>query len=1029
MMAGDSVAAGQDTMKTWRRGLAVGALAVGALAWAGFGAGASAQEPPGWSLYDQYTTSYTINYTDDSSTDSGLYVKAQINGGTEATFQIDTGSQGMVVPAYMVPGYVASANPETFGYSSSGNSGTGSWQTVTVTFPDSSASDGSGVATAEVQVFVMETYNGNECTSASSGCAYMIGVGFGRTGANSGATLSNNPLLNMPGMDDGTVRAGYVITPDGIQAGLTTANAGSGYAYVQLVPEAGVGEWTTPAGTVYANGNATEASAILLDTGINYMWTGFGEDIYDNGVACGSDDQFTCAPPGTVVEVYFGGTQQVGYTFTVGGTGNPDATPEFVRLGAEGMNTGLHPVGSFNYMFDSVGGFVGYQATQTDNPNVFFTPYLTTSGDLDLPSDFTTALPVYLLQDTTLSAATTALFSGDFTGASGSTLTFDGGTFTIAGDVTLPAGVTVAAGSVTFQGVVTAPLGISAGATAENEDSIIGNVTNAGAFINNGSVTGSVSNSGTMSGNGTVSGSISGTGTIAPGNSIGTIFAGDDVVFQSGSSYIAEIGPIGDGDEEGVSDKIITQGGVSIDDATLYVIPAASWRPAFASYRVIETDEGVSGAFEVVAPAFGSATSLFPFLDAVTRIGNEGKDLFIDVVRSDVAFEDVTATRNQAAVARALDHAKKLSFVEDIELLTGGQARSAFDLLSGQINASAKGVLLTDSALVRAAVLDRLRGAMTPEFGSGGVSVAPLAYAEPAKAASVTSPAPFPVKAGEAAPAPVPASAVWTQAFGSWGSTSGTGYAAALDRSSGGFFTGADTRVGTDWRLGAFGGYSRTSFDVDSLASSGESDNYHAGLYAGGQWGALGLRLGASYSWHDVETDRSVLFQGFADTLSASYDAATAQAFGEVGYAMSAGGIAFEPFAGLAYVSLHTDGFTEEGGPAALASQGDTDGVTYSTLGLRAAVSFEAGAARTTLRGLIGWRHAFGDVDPVSIFAFSGGEAFAIAGLPIAQDAAVVEAGLDVAVTSALTLGIAYSGQFGDGAQDQGVQGSLSWKF
>ena len=78
---------------------------------------------------------------------------------------------------------------------------------------------------------------------------------------------------------------------------------------------------------------------------------------------------------------------------------------------------------------------------------------------------------------------------------------------------------------------------------------------------------------------------------------------------------------------------------------------------------------------------------------------------------------------------------------------------------------------------------------------------------------------------------------------------------------------------------------------------------------------------------------------------------------------------------------------------------------------------------------MVGWRHAFGDTTPYSSFAFPGGNAFAIAGAPIAEDAAVVEAGLDLNLNPDATLGISYTGQFGSGISDSGVVAKFSLKF
>ena len=117
---------------------------------------------------------------------------------------------------------------------------------------------------------------------------------------------------------------------------------------------------------------------------------------------------------------------------------------------------------------------------------------------------------------------------------------------------------------------------------------------------------------------------------------------------------------------------------------------------------------------------------------------------------------------------------------------------------------------------------------------------------------------------------------------------------------------------------------------------------------------------------------------------------------------------AFEPFANLAYVDLSTDGFTEQGGAAALTAGSGDAGITYTTLGLRASTMFAVGNGMTaTARGTVGWVHAFGDTTPITTFAFGGGSAFDIAGVPIASDAALLEAGAERELAQALAAALA----------------------
>ena len=332
---------------------------------------------------------------------------------------------------------------------------------------------------------------------------------------------------------------------------------------------------------------------------------------------------------------------------------------------------------------------------------------------------------------------------------------------------------------------------------------------------------------------------------------------------------------------------------------------------------------------------------------------------------------------------------------------TDADAQAAFNQLSGEARSSAQTAEIEDGHFVRDAVVGRVRDAF-------------CAVATERSKAHCTDADRF---------------GVWGEAFGSRGHTNNNGNAATLNRSTGGLFVGIDAPVFNGWRLGMAGGFGSSSFDVKDRASSGSSDDYHLGVYGGTQRGSLGFRAGAAYAVHGVVTDRFVNLPGFADTLSGDYNAGTAQLFGDLGYKIGGGRVAVEPFGDVAYVSLHTDAFAERGGEAALASDGNSTNVTFTTLGLRPEGSVTLGAMNTTLRGSVGWQHGFGDMVPVSHVSFAGGSSFGITGVPLAEDAAICEGGLDLNVSDRTSLGVSYRGQFGGSATDQDVRGNITLRF
>ncbi|QFR32953.1 autotransporter domain-containing protein [Ancylobacter sp. TS-1] len=602
------------------------------------------------------------------------------------------------------------------------------------------------------------------------------------------------------------------------------------------------------------------------------------------------------------------------------------------------------------------------------------------------------------------------------------------------GNVVLGAGssLTVAptAGGSEFSGVISGPGGLNVSGSSSTPGAPPSVLTLSGIndysgptsvdtakLVVNGSIANSdvtVGEGGTLGGSGTVkSVTLTPNSTLAPGNSPGVLTVVEDVNFVAGSAYEVEF-------DGSLSDKVILQEGDAFiaDDAELSLL-ILSRASLLTPYTIIEIADGSSGTVQVTGDGF-EVTLNRPLLEALISYSSTSVDVTFEAI--DAPWSSMMRTTNQGATANAvqsLGYGNPL--FEEVAFLSDVQVGPTVDLLSGEIGPSAKSVLINDSQFLRSAVFDRLASADRPEAASG-IVVAPLAYAAPAPTAAA-----FPVKA-EPAVAEAPVSAIWSQAFGSWGSTDGNGNAASVNRDTGGFFIGADTLFG-DWRLGVLGGYSRTSFDVNARSSTGDSDNYHAALYAGTNWGAVNLRAGAAYTWNDVSTSRFAPLP-LPGTLNADYDAGTAQVFGELGYGMSFGAVDFEPFVGLAYVNLGTDAFAETGGLAALYSPSSTMDATYSTLGLRAASTVNFGRTVATLKGLLGWRHAFGDVDSLSTYMFEmGSTPFTVAGVPIAEDSLLVDVGMSVAVNAFVNVGIAYSGEFGDGSTDQSVRGSLDWKF
>ncbi len=678
-----------------------------------------------------------------------------------------------------------------------------------------------------------------------------------------------------------------------------------------------------------------------------------------------------------------GGLAKIGAgTFTLHGVGN--------YSGATAVNAGTFQAGAAN-VFSPVSAY-----TIANGATLNLAGFNNTIGSL-------------------AGAGTVALGSATLTGGGdGTSTTFSGAIGGTGGLVKTGGGTLALTGASNYTG----PTNINGGTLDVN-----GSLASA-VFVNAG---GSLMGSGTIGGLNVASG-----GTVAPGNSIGTLHIAGNVGFATGSAYQVEVNAAGQ------SDLIAASGHATLTGGTVQVLgtPAAN-----LTYTILTAQGGVSGTFS-------GASSNFVFLSP--ELNYTPTSVLLSLVQTR-AFASAAATPNEFNVAVALNSLQPGTPLYQAVLMqtSAAGAQQAYNALSGEIHASAQAVMIDDAHYARQAMLGRMRQAgydtaagPLSALGSGGPDVAyaasaaaftahadpaaaPLAYADTRGSAPLL-PGVLPLAL------PAPDTAWWAQGVGAWGRINGDSNVAGVSRDLAGFFTGVDRRFGENWRAGIAGGYTNSSVSDSGRASSANIDTTHIGVYALGNYGAWNFRGGTAASFSTVGTDRAIFFPGFGDTASAHYGAAAVQVFSELGYGMAFGAIAAEPFAGLAWVHLQTNPFVETDlSTAGLNGSGSQTDVGYSTLGARLATNYVLPNGMVlTPRASAAWQHAFGDVRPDAVLAFEGGVSqFTVAGAPLARDAALVEAGLDLRVTPLATVGISYTGQLAQGIQDHSVKGSLLIKF
>jgi outer membrane autotransporter barrel domain len=519
---------------------------------------------------------------------------------------------------------------------------------------------------------------------------------------------------------------------------------------------------------------------------------------------------------------------------------------------------------------------------------------------------------------------------------------------------------------------------------------------NQGALIVNGSVSSDVSvqSSGMLAGIGSVGSLIAHRGgTVAPGNAIGTLNVVGNVTFDPGSRYAVEVAPNGQSDRLQSGGSATIGGGevaVSLENSGNLLSQGEVRSLLGQQYNILSAEQGVSGRFDVVAPSY---------LFLGTGLSYQPNKVTLNIGRNDASFASVAQTQNERAVAAAADALAAGNPVYESILSSGtaGEARQAFRQLSGQIHADIASALVNDSRYLREALNGRLRQA------EGLVSSSAI-------------------KADE--------DGAWAQLLGAWDHASGDANATGYQASTYGVLLGLDSALADDWRLGMATGYTRTSLD-GGYGSKGDSDNYHLATYGGKQFGALALRTGASYTWHRIDTARSVNYGAQSDRETAKYSARTEQLFAEAGYSVKTDWVNLEPFANLAYINFKNNGIAEDGGAAALQGDKQHTDATASTLGLRADTEWAVSTDTTVaLRSELGWQHQYGDLTRSTGLRFNGGNApFVVNSVPMSRDGMVLKVGAEVAVNDNATLSLGYGGLLSKNHQDNSVTAGFTWRF
>lgn len=260
---------------------------------------------------------------------------------------------------------------------------------------------------------------------------------------------------------------------------------------------------------------------------------------------------------------------------------------------------------------------------------------------------------------------------------------------------------------------------------------------------------------------------------------------------------------------------------------------------------------------------------------------------------------------------------------------------------------------------------------------------------------------------------PLPANAGWGEIYAFRVSQAGR-------RDAYGFAAGANVALAEGLSV-AFGlDHGRLDIDVPGAREEGDVTLTELGGALRLERGPFTAAVSATYGWGRAETLRTIIGNSGAD-----YDVRVSGVAFDMGYAFQTGGWTLRPVAGLDYVSVRTDGFTE----------GDMLGLAVAKQKVdrvRASAGLEAGRSWGNVRLSASARYLSvldGDerVIPVA-FAIAPGRVLEMAA-PNEPDTALLGARARLNLSPAVSLWLAYDGRFGsDYTGHAGTAGiSVAW--
>jgi outer membrane autotransporter protein len=269
-------------------------------------------------------------------------------------------------------------------------------------------------------------------------------------------------------------------------------------------------------------------------------------------------------------------------------------------------------------------------------------------------------------------------------------------------------------------------------------------------------------------------------------------------------------------------------------------------------------------------------------------------------------------------------------------------------------------------------------------------------------------------------------STIWTTGISQSASVAGSGQP-GYHGTVAGAVAGIDVPVATSLVPGLVVGVAIGGAATNTATGGSTEDGslVQFAAYGGAQFGRVFVDGQASYLHVDRGVRRDVGVVNGSSVGSGQANGGGGSVEGGVRLTYAAWTI--EPVLALSALSLKTGAIAESGGVADVRIGAQSLGSLQSLAAARVERSFGIGPTQIVhATATLGWQHEFLDVAPKSAVSFASfGTPLSVAAAPISRDAAVLGAGFDVPVTSAVAVYASYRQVLGDRSSSENATAGL----